>query len=53
VVKKINKVDGAYFGAYSSSPESLLQTNRFHRFWIQAIEQYEVFGSEETFSMPD
>ena len=34
-------------------PESLLQTNRFHRFWIQAVEQYEDSGSEEVSSMPD
>ena len=33
-------------------PESLLQTNRFDQFWIQAVEQYEDFGTEEVFPMP-
>ena len=32
-------------------PESLLQTNRFHRSWIQAVEQYEDFGTEEVSSL--
>ena len=33
-------------------PESLLQTNRFDGFSIQAVEQYEDFGTEEVFPMP-
>ena len=28
-------------------PEELLQANRFHRFQIQVVEQYEDFVSEE------
>ena len=34
-------------------PESLLQANRFHRFQIQVVEQYEDFVIEEVSSMPD
>ena len=34
-------------------PESLLQANRFHRFQIQVVDQYEDFVIEEVSSMLD
>ena len=34
-------------------PEELLQANRFHRFQIQVVEQYEDFVSEEVSYLPD